>query len=83
MRRTTTERQERKPQEYVHISRLSDEVFRQTDKQNNSRVSWESNIILYTIIPRFAIAYRPNFYPYFFDYPLDISLQTGIIEVKG
>ena len=35
MRRASVERRGRKPQEYVHISRISDEVFRQPSKRKN------------------------------------------------
>ena len=48
MRRTAVERQGRNPQEYAHISRISDDVFRQSGKQKNSRVNWGSNIINFT-----------------------------------
>ncbi|MBR6983568.1 MAG: hypothetical protein IKH75_08580, partial [Ruminococcus sp.] len=44
LRRTGRERQGRKPQECCRISRLSDAVFRCQDKQENSGVSWGSNI---------------------------------------
>ncbi len=43
VRRRAVERQGRRPQEYAHISRASDEVFRQPGKQNNSRVNWGNN----------------------------------------
>ncbi len=46
MHLTAVERRGRKPQEYAHISRISDEVFRQPGKQKNSRVNWGSNAIL-------------------------------------
>ncbi|MBD5117055.1 MAG: hypothetical protein HDT48_06065 [Ruminococcaceae bacterium] len=49
MRRTAVERRGRNPQEYAHISRVSDEVFRQSGKQKNSRVGWGSNNILVKI----------------------------------
>ncbi len=45
MRRTAVERQGRQSQEYAHISRVSNEVFRQSGKQKNSRVNWWSNSI--------------------------------------
>ncbi len=45
MRRTAVERQGRKPQEYAHISRISDEVFWQSGKRKNSRFNWGSNSI--------------------------------------
>ncbi len=43
VRRRAVKRQGRRPQEYAHISRASDEVFRKPGKQNNSRVNWGSN----------------------------------------
>jgi len=39
VRGRAVERQGRTPQEYAHISRASDEVFRQPGKQKNSRVT--------------------------------------------
>lgn len=43
IRRTAVERRGRIPQEYAHISRGPDEVFRQPGKQKNLRVNWGSN----------------------------------------
>jgi len=43
VRRRAVERQGRRPQEYAHISRASDKVFRQPGKHNDSSVNWGSN----------------------------------------
>jgi len=51
VRLRAVERPGRRPQEYEHISRASDKVFRQPGKQNNSRVNWRSNIIMKNVIP--------------------------------
>ncbi len=47
VRGRAVERQGRRPQEYEHISRASDEVFRQPGKRKNSRVTWGSNNSFY------------------------------------
>ncbi len=49
MRRAAVERQGRKPQEYANISRISDEVFRQTGKQKFQELIW-GEIVYYTYL---------------------------------
>ncbi len=73
VRLRAVERQGRRPQKYAHISRASDEVFRQPGKHKSSRVTWGSNIIPYGLLLRSSAG--QGFFQTFFP-----NRKSGIIH---